>query len=148
MRTSLSRRFLIGLGVTSLAFSLLASIAAFAVFKRELESRQIGFLAQYVRERTDNVDRRFSNLITLHRSAIQALGARLATMSPGEADRLIDKDTVRQADGTRRSRDSACSAISNDAPCASILSMSRSTASLSPTNFRNGLSESSESADG
>jgi signal transduction histidine kinase/CheY-like chemotaxis protein len=103
MRTSLSRRFLIGLGLTSLAFTLLASIGAFAVFKRELEVRQIAFLAQYVRERTDNVDRRFSNLITLHRTAIDALNARMATITPAQAQRMIDEDTILLPDGTRRS---------------------------------------------
>ncbi|MHB8284031.1 MAG: hybrid sensor histidine kinase/response regulator, partial [Caulobacteraceae bacterium] len=107
MRTSLSRRFLIGLGATSLAFTLLASIAAFAVFQRELENHQIAFLTQYVRERTDNVDRRFSNLITLHHSAIQALDARLPTMTAAEADRRLDETTVLLPDGTRRSRDDA-----------------------------------------
>ena len=105
MRTSLSRRFLIGLGVTSLAFTLLASVAAFAVFQRDLESRQISFLTQYVRERTDNVDRRFSNLITLHHSAVEALSARLASLTPTEADGIINQATVRLPDGTRRSRD-------------------------------------------
>jgi signal transduction histidine kinase/CheY-like chemotaxis protein len=103
MRTSLSRRFLIGLGLTSLAFTLLSSVAAFAVFQRELESRQIAFLEQYVQERTDNVDRRFSNLISLHRTAIDALNARLAAMTPEEARRMIDEDTVLLPDGTRRS---------------------------------------------
>jgi signal transduction histidine kinase/CheY-like chemotaxis protein len=103
MRTSLSRRFLIGLGLTSLAFTLLASIAAFAVFQRELEVRQIAFLDQYVRERTDNVDRRFSNLMTLHRTAIDVLNARMASMTPAQAQRMIDENTILLPDGTRRS---------------------------------------------
>ncbi|MHB8285423.1 MAG: ATP-binding protein [Caulobacteraceae bacterium] len=93
--------------MTSLAFSLLASVAAFGVFQRELESRQIGFLAEYVRERTDNVDRRFSNIMSLHHNAADALGARLATMTPVEADTLLDQYTVLLPDGTRRSRDDA-----------------------------------------
>ncbi|MHB8285971.1 MAG: sensor histidine kinase, partial [Caulobacteraceae bacterium] len=90
-----------------MAFTLLASVAAFAVFQRELESRQIGFLAEYVRERTNNVDRRFSNLMTLHHNAVQALGARLATMTPAQADSILDRNTVLLPDSTRRSHDNA-----------------------------------------
>jgi signal transduction histidine kinase/CheY-like chemotaxis protein len=107
MRNSVSQRFLIGLGLTSLAFTAVTSIAVFAVFQRELEKRQIDFLGQYVQERTDNVDRRFSNLITLQRSAIAALQARAGAMSIAEADALLDRETVARPDGSRRSRDAA-----------------------------------------
>ncbi len=105
MGSSVSRRFLLGLGVTSLVFTLVSSIVAFGVFQRELERRQIDFLSQYVQERTDNVDRRFSNLIGLQRSAIEALNARLSTLSEAEADRLLAAQTEVLADGTRRSLD-------------------------------------------
>ena len=106
MGASVSQRFLLGLGITSLAFTLVTSLAAFGVFQRELEQRQIGFLSQYVQERTDNVDRRFTNLITLQKSAIDALGARMATMSERDADTLLDRQTAALPDGTRRSKDS------------------------------------------
>jgi signal transduction histidine kinase/CheY-like chemotaxis protein len=105
MGSSVSRRFLIGLGATSLAFTAVTSIAAFWVFKQELEDRQVGFLAEYVRERTDNVDRRFSNLITLQRSAVDTLKARMSAFAAGEARTLLDSRTVELADGTRRSKD-------------------------------------------
>ena len=107
MRISVSQRFLLGLGLTSLAFTVLSSLAAFGVFQRELEQRQIQFLSQYVRERTDNVDRRFSNLVNLQRSAAQALAARMASMKPAEADALLDRQTRLLPDGTRRSRPEA-----------------------------------------
>ncbi len=105
MATSVSQRFLLGVGLTSLAFTAVTSLAAFAVFQRDLEHRQVDFLSQYVQERTDNVDRRFSNLITLQRSAIDAFAARAATMTPAEADRIIEGATLALPDGTRRSRD-------------------------------------------
>jgi signal transduction histidine kinase/CheY-like chemotaxis protein len=104
MRRSISRGFLLRLGLTSVGFTALASIAAFVGFEHELESRQVQFLSQYVEERTDNVDRRFSDLITLQRSAIDALKVSAAGMTPDRAAALIDQETRLQPDGTRRSR--------------------------------------------
>jgi signal transduction histidine kinase/CheY-like chemotaxis protein len=107
MRSSVSQKFLLGLGLTSIAFTTVTSLAAFGVFQRELERRQIQFLSHYVEERTDNVDRRFSNLITLQRSAIDALTARMETIKPAEVDATLERQLPLQADGTRRSRDAA-----------------------------------------
>ena len=107
MRTSLSQRYLLGLGLTSLAFTILSSVAAFAVFKRELEQRQIEFLTHYVQERTDNVDRRFSNLVTSQKSAVQALVMRMANIKTAEVDSLLERQTRLLPDGTRRSRPEA-----------------------------------------
>ena len=104
MRSSLSRNFLLGIGLTSVVFTITASLSAFAVFQSELARRQINFLSQYVQERTDNIDRRFSNVLTLQRSAVAALVKRETMLKPGEADRLLDRDFPLQADGTRRSR--------------------------------------------
>ncbi len=95
---------MVGLGVTSLVFTSVSTVAAFVVFQRELEARQVQFLAQYVQERTTNVDRRFSELIGLHRSAISALGRNVAAMGPRQAAELIAQETVARPDGTRRSR--------------------------------------------
>ncbi len=106
MGTSVSQRFLVGLGLTSLAFTLVTSVAAFGVFQRELEKRQIGFLSQYVQERTDNVDHRFSNLITVQKEAIDALAERVGAMSQAQADALLDRHMQTLPDGTRRSKDS------------------------------------------
>jgi len=105
MRSSVSQKFLLGLGLTSIAFTTLTSLAAFGVFQRELEQRQIQFLSHYVEERTDNVDRRFSNLITLQRSAIDAFTMRMATITPRETQTAMERQFPLQADGTRRSRD-------------------------------------------
>ena len=66
---SLSRRFQISLGVLSLLVTVLATIGAFLGFQRELSQRQIAYLADYVEERSTNVDRRFSNMVNLPRSA-------------------------------------------------------------------------------
>ena len=107
MRSSVSQKFLLGLGLTSIAFTTLTSLAAFGVFQRELEQRQIHFLSQYVEERTDNVDRRFSNLMTLQKSAIDALTARMEDVTPKDAEAFLDKKLPLQKDGTRRSRDEA-----------------------------------------
>lgn len=105
MGTSVSRRFFIGMGLTTLLFTVIATVAVFVGFERELERRQIGFLAQYVAERTDNVGRRFTGLITLQRSAIEALAARAPAMSLAEARRVLAADTSLRKDGTRRSVD-------------------------------------------
>ena len=107
MRVSVSQRFLIGLGLTSLAFTAVTSIAVFGVFQQELERRQIDFLSQYVQERTDNVDHHFSSLMTLQKSAIDTLAARVQSITQPEADALLDRETVTMPDGTRRSRDRA-----------------------------------------
>ena len=104
MRSSLSRNFLLGVGLTSVVFTITASFSAFAMFQSELAHRQIAFLSQYVQERTDNLDRRFSNLLTLQTSAVQMLARRESMLRPGESARLLDRDFPLQADGTRRSR--------------------------------------------
>ncbi len=101
---SLSRRFLIGLAITSLAVTVLAAVGGFFVFERELESRQIGFLADYVRERGANIDKRFSHLSDHHRAASEELSRRMAALDPATADRLLEAHFPLQADGTRRTR--------------------------------------------
>jgi signal transduction histidine kinase/CheY-like chemotaxis protein len=107
MRNSVSQRFLLGLGLTSLAFTVVTSLAAFGVFQQELEKRQIQFLSQYVQERTNNVDRRFSNLMTLQRSAADALTAEMDRITPETAKTLVENQTRLLPDGTRRSRPEA-----------------------------------------
>ena len=104
MQQSISRSFLVRLVLTSIACTVLVSLAAFVCFERELEARQVRFLSQYVAERTDNVDRRFSELMTLQRSAIVALTDSVAGMSPARARTLLDRYTTLRPDGTRRSR--------------------------------------------
>ena len=102
---SLSRNFLIGVGVMSLAVTVLGSIAAFVVFEQELSKRQISFMADYVRERSQNVEKRFSNLTALQVRRRGGAGApgRPAEAKP-ETDRLVQVYYPLQADGTRRSR--------------------------------------------
>src|SRR5207302_1591033 len=101
---SLSRRFLISVGLMSLVMTVLGTLGAFVVFERELSSRQIGYLTDYVRERSRNVDSQFSNLSTLHKAAGEELQRRMGLMSDAEAQRLADEYFPLQADGTRRSR--------------------------------------------
>ncbi len=102
---SLSRRFLISVGLMSLIMTVLGTFGAFVVFERELSNRQIGYLTDYVRERTSNVDRQFSNLSTVHKAAGEELERRMGLLSDAEVRRLANEYFPLQADGTRRSRD-------------------------------------------
>src|SRR5947209_746328 len=102
---SLSRRFLVSVGVMSLIMTVLGTFGAFVVFDRELSSRQIGYLTDYVRERSSNVDRQFSNLSTLHKAAGEELQRRMNHLTDADVARLADAYFPLQADGTRRSRD-------------------------------------------
>jgi signal transduction histidine kinase/CheY-like chemotaxis protein len=102
---SLSRRFLVSVGLMSLIMTVLGTFGAFVVFERELSNRQIGYLTDYVRERSSNVDRQFSNLSTLHKAAGEELERRMNQLSDAEVAKLADEYFPMQADGTRRSRD-------------------------------------------
>src|ERR1700749_23523 len=102
----LSRRFLISVGLMSLIMTVLGTFGAFVVFERELSNRQIGYLTDYVRERSSNVDRQFSNLWTLHKAAAEELERRMNHLPAAEVTRLADSYFPLRADGTRRSADS------------------------------------------
>jgi len=102
---SLSRRFLISVGVMSLIVTIFGTLGAFVVFQRELSQRQIAYLEDYVRERSSNVERRFSNLTALHKAAGEELERRMNRLSDAEVDRLADRYFPLRPDGTRRSRD-------------------------------------------
>jgi len=104
VKRSLSRRFLVGLAVTSLVVTALASIGGFLVFERELERREIGFLGDYVRERSVNIDKRFSHLASHHQEAGNALARRMAMLDPATTERLLDLHYPLKGDGTRRTR--------------------------------------------
>src|SRR6185503_12610686 len=111
---SLSRRFLISVGLMSLVMTVLGTFGAFAVFERELSNRQIGYLTDYVRERSSNVDRQFSNLSSLHKAAGEELQRRMNHLSDAEVARLAESYFPLQADGTRRSRDKYFEGVVND----------------------------------
>jgi signal transduction histidine kinase/ActR/RegA family two-component response regulator len=111
---SLSRRFLISVGLMSLIMTVLGTFGAFVVFERELSNRQIGYLTDYVRERSSNVDRQFSNLSSLHRAAGEELERRMNHLSDAEVAKLADSYFPLQADGTRRSRDKYFDGVVND----------------------------------
>ena len=102
---SLSRRFLVSIGLTSLILTLLTTLAGFLVFQRELSNRQVAYLQDYVAERTSNVERRFSNLAALHEAAGEELARRMARLSDSEVDRLADEYFPKRPDGSRRSAD-------------------------------------------
>src|SRR5436190_18985480 len=102
---SLSRRFLISVGLMSLVMTVLGTLGALVVFERELSSRQIGYLTDYVRERSSNVDRQFSNLSALHKAAGEELERRISHLSEADATRLANDYLPAQADATRRSPD-------------------------------------------
>ena len=89
----------------SLVVTILGTLGAFLVFKRELEQRQIAFLQDYVRERSSNVERRFSNLTAVHQAAAEELERRMNHLTDAEANRLADEYFPVRPDGTRRSRD-------------------------------------------
>ena len=111
---SLSRRFLVSVGLMSLIMTVLGTLGAFVVFKRELSNRQIGYLTDYVRERSSNVDRQFSNLSTLHKAAGEELQRRMDHLPDAEVTRLTEVYFPLAADGTRRSPDSYFDGISVD----------------------------------
>jgi len=100
---SLSRRFLVSVGLLSLVVTVLGSLGAFEVFQKELSERQIAYLGDYVRERSSNVGKRFSNLRALHEAAAEELTRRMDRMSDREVDRLADRFFPLRPDGTRRS---------------------------------------------
>jgi signal transduction histidine kinase/ActR/RegA family two-component response regulator len=104
---SLSRHFLIGVALLSAGVTVLSAIGGYLAFRHELVDRQLTFLNDYVRERSRNIDRRFSNLTSLQTAAGVELTRRMSAMTPREADRLLDLDYPLQADGTRRSRPQA-----------------------------------------
>jgi signal transduction histidine kinase/ActR/RegA family two-component response regulator len=101
---SLSRRFLVSIGIMSLMVTVLGSIGGFVVFQGDLARRQVSYLGDYVRERSTNIDRRFTNLEAMHQSAVRELEARANHITPAAADRLLNVYYPLQADGTRRSR--------------------------------------------
>ena len=102
--TSLSRRFLVGVGVTSVTITLLGSLAAFFVFRSDLETRQVKHLGEYVDQRQVNVARRFDVMGRIQRASVDDLRAEMDRLSPSEIDRLFDRHYPLHADGTRRSR--------------------------------------------
>jgi signal transduction histidine kinase/ActR/RegA family two-component response regulator len=104
---SLTRRFLLGVGLMTVAVSTLACVVAFFAFERELERREVRRLSDYVAERVQNEDRRFSSLTYVHRAAAAALARRMDGLPRDEVDRLFDQDFPLQADGTRRTRPAA-----------------------------------------
>ena len=102
---SLSRRFLISVGLMSLVVTILGSIGAFVVFQQELSNRQISYLSDYVRERSSNIDKRFTNLTNLHKAAGVELERRMNHLSDADVNRLTEDYFPAKGDGTRRSRD-------------------------------------------
>ena len=105
--TSISRRFLISVGLLSIVVTTLAFLAAFVAFQRELERREIDYLQDYVTQRANQEERRFTDLAAAQRDAGQALRLRMARLDDAEVNRLFEQVFPLQPDGTRRSRDQA-----------------------------------------
>jgi len=101
---SLTRQFLISIGLTTLSLTVLATAIAALIFQSELAQRQVAFLGDYVRERSLNLDRRFAALTALQVAAAKELERRTLALEPGEAERLADQYFPLRPDGTRRSR--------------------------------------------
>ena len=101
---SLTRQFLISIGLTTLSLTVLATAIAALIFQSELAQRQVAFLGDYVRERSLNLDRRFAALTALQVAAAKELERRTLALEPGEAERLADQYFPLRSDGTRRSR--------------------------------------------
>ena len=101
---SLSGKFLIGVGVTSVITTLLASVAAFFVYRDDLADRQVKHLTEYVDQRSVNVSRRFQSIADIHKEAARQLRARMDALPLARASALVDDYFPLQADGTRRSR--------------------------------------------
>jgi signal transduction histidine kinase/ActR/RegA family two-component response regulator len=105
--TSISRRFLISVGLLSVALTLVAFGAAFLAFQQELERREIAYLSDYVAQRANQEERRFTDLAAAQRDAANALKIRMAQLTDAQTDRLFDEHFPLRPDGTRRSRDAA-----------------------------------------
>ena len=88
----------------SLVVTVLGTVGAFLVFQQELTHRQITYLSDYVRERSTNIDRRFTNLTNLHLAAAQQLQRRVEHLSDADTRKMADRYFPTRADGTRRSR--------------------------------------------
>ena len=101
---SLSRSFLIGVGITSVSITLLGSVAAFLVFRDDLVRRQVRHLAEYVEQRQINVSRRFLSIASIQRAAVAELNAEIDRTPAAQVDRLVDLHYPLRADGTRRTR--------------------------------------------
>jgi signal transduction histidine kinase/CheY-like chemotaxis protein len=104
---SLTRKFLLGVGAMTVAITTLTAAAAFFAFQHELEQKEVQRLKDYVAERVQNEDRRFTNLTFVHRAAAVALGQRMRGLRPAQAAKLFDQEFPLQPDGTRRSRSQA-----------------------------------------
>lgn len=96
----------------AVAVTLLATIAAYLAFERELERREMAALGDYVFERTLREERQFSDLANVHRAATEALERRMAALSPSEAERLFRRISPPRATGPAEPRPTC----STDAP--------------------------------
>ncbi len=100
---SISRRFLVSVGLLSVAVTTIAFLVAFLAFQRELQQREIAYLQDYVAQRTLQEERRFTDLADAQRDAGKALLLRMAQLSDAETERLFEQYFPLRPDGTRRS---------------------------------------------
>ena len=105
--TSISRRFLISVGLLSIVVTTIAFLAAFVAFEQELERREISYLQDYVTQRANQEERRFTDLAAAQQDAGRALKLRMSRLGDAETNRLFEQYFPLKPDGTRRSLDSA-----------------------------------------
>ncbi len=104
---SLSRSFLLGVGATAVTTTVLASLAAFFVYRADLTQRQLEHTREYVDQRGQVVRRRFTALAEIHAKAAAQLTAHMDALPAAQAAALLDRHFPLQPDDTRRSRPGA-----------------------------------------
>ena len=101
--SSLSKSFLLGVGATAVTTTLLASLAAFFVFRSDLTRRQLEHLQEYVDQRVVVVSSRFAAISGIQQQAASELSTDMDGLGAAAAQRILDRRLPMQPDGTRRS---------------------------------------------
>ena len=101
---SLSRNFLLGVGGTSVAITVLVTFAVLLTFRGQMAERQKRRLDEYLGQRLINVSSGFNAIAAIQKSAREKLIAEMDRLSPAQIATLLDRDFPLRADGTRRSR--------------------------------------------
>ena len=101
---SLSRSFLLGVGAAAVTTTLLATLAAFLVFRNDLARSETEHLQQYVDQRAVVVSGRFAAISRIQEQAATDLVTRMDGLGDDRAQAVLDLHLPLGGDGTRRSR--------------------------------------------